>query len=99
MEEGKTLRIEWSAHKARINKRKHNGVSFELAKRAFEDEFRARIYQGDEHGEERWWTIGMVGRQLLVVVHTEIEDEEEQVIRIISARKATASERRRYEEG
>jgi len=41
----------------------------------------------------------MVGSQLLVVVHTEIEDEEEQVIRIISARKATASERRRYEEG
>jgi len=44
MEEGKTLRIEWSVHKARINKRKHNGVSFELAKRAFEDEFRARIF-------------------------------------------------------
>ncbi len=43
--------------------------------------------------------MGQVGPWILVVVHTWIENEEEDVIRIISARKATASERRRYEEG
>jgi uncharacterized DUF497 family protein len=41
---------------------------------------------------------GQVGPWILVVVHTWIENEEEDVIRIISARRATASERRRYEE-
>ena len=92
------VRFEWDRRKAQSNERKH-GVSFELAKEAFDDEFQIRSSRGWEDGEERWWTIGLVGHWLLVVVHTWIENEEEDVIRIISARKATASERRRYEEG
>jgi uncharacterized protein len=95
----KPFRFEWDARKAESNKRKHGGVSFELAQEVFEDELYVRLYRGDEHGEDRWWTIGLVGNQVLVVVHTWIEDEKEDVIRIISARSATASERRRYEEG
>ena len=49
--------------------------------------------------EMRWRTIGSVGGQLLVVVvHTDREDERgEPVLRIISARKATKHERRDYE--
>jgi hypothetical protein len=92
------FRIEWDARKADANRRKH-GISFELAREVFEDELYVRLYRGDEHGEERWWTLGLVGAQVLVVVHTWIENEEESVVRIISARRATASERRRYEEG
>ena len=51
--------------------------------------------------EMRWRTIGLVGGQLLVVVvHTDREDERgEPVLRIISARKATKHERRDYENG
>ena len=46
--------------------------------------------------EERWVTVGLSNRQrLLVVVHT----EEEETIRIISARTADRLERRKYEEG
>jgi uncharacterized protein len=90
-------RFEWDVRKAEANKRKH-GVSFDLAREVFADELRIRLPRGDEHGEDRWWMIGLVGVQVLVVVHTWIEDEEE-IIRIISARKATPSERRRYEEG
>ena len=92
------IRFEWDTRKAEVNKRKH-GISFELAKEVFEDEFQARSPRGIEDGEERWWTIGLVGTWTLVVIHTWIENEEEDIIRIISARKATASERRRYEEG
>jgi uncharacterized DUF497 family protein len=90
--------FEWDKRKAHSNERKH-GISFELAKEAFDDEFQVRSSRGWEDGEERWWTIGLVGPWLLVVAHTWIENEEEDIIRIISARKATASERRRYEEG
>ncbi len=92
------VRFEWDMRKADSNERKH-GISFELAKEVFNDEFQARSPRVSEDGEERWWTIGLVGHWILVVVHTWVENEEEDVIRIISARRATASERRRYEEG
>jgi hypothetical protein len=92
------IRFERDVRKAESNKRKH-GISFELAQEVFKDELHVRIPLGDEHGEDRWSTIGLVGSRVLVVIHTWTEDEEEDVIRIISARSAAASERRRYEEG
>jgi uncharacterized DUF497 family protein len=94
----KQVVITWDERKALANIRKH-AVSFELAQEVFEDDFQVRLHRGVEHGEERWWTIGLVGAKTLLVVHTWIENEEDEIIRIISARKATASERRRYEEG
>jgi len=56
-----------------------------------------------EGGEQRWQTLGLVGAFLLLMVaHTVREEYEEgtlvEVIRIISARRATPKERRRYEE-
>jgi len=49
-------------------------------------------------GEARWQAIGMVeGSVILFVAHT-VEDEVDELIRIISVRKATAGERRVYEE-
>ena len=92
------VRFEWDEQKADSNRAKHR-VSFLLAKEVFEDEFKVHIYRGGEHGEQRWWTMGLVGSHLLIVVHTWEENEDEEIIRIISARKATPSERRRYEEG
>ena len=50
-----------------------------------------------ENGEERWQTLGMVGNVvLLLVAHTFAEQEDEEVVRIISARKATRKERQKY---
>jgi len=50
-------------------------------------------------GEERWQTLGMIGGAVVVLVaHTYREEAGEDVIRIISARKATSFERRAYEE-
>jgi uncharacterized protein len=49
-------------------------------------------------GEIRWTTVGAVGGKYLLVCHTLIEEDEE-IVRIISAREATAHERREYEEG
>jgi uncharacterized DUF497 family protein len=89
------LHFEWDPRKSRANKAKH-GVSFEEARSAFLDE-NARVIPDSEHSEEeeRFMLLGMsVGLRLLVVCHCYRESE--QVIRIISARRADPSERRDY---
>jgi len=48
-------------------------------------------------GEERWQTLGAIGGEVVVLVaHTHVEEDGEEVIRIISARKATPLERKAY---
>ena len=95
-------RFEWDPVKAAGNVRKH-GVSFETAIRVFADPFALSQHDRIEGGEYRWQTLGLVeGHVLLLVVHTIRETDEDghavEVIRIISARKADKSERRRYEQ-
>jgi uncharacterized DUF497 family protein len=49
-------------------------------------------------GEERWQTTGRIGsRTVVLVAHTVVDEDEEVICRIISARQATPHERRRYE--
>ena len=73
-------------------------MSFEEASTAFADDLAVTGADPDHSaGEERWVTFGVSARgRLLVVSHTE---EEEDTIRLISARPATQSERKLYEEG
>ena len=90
------LRFEWDPAKARTNLRKH-GVSFEEAESVFYDEH-ALLVDDPEHSEDedRFVLLGLSDRfRVLVVVHA--YGEQEAVIRLISARKATRSERIRYE--
>jgi len=94
------MRFTWDERKNAGNFAKH-GVSFERAALIFDDP-RALSLPDDYELEERWLTIGLVnGVVVLVVVHTlwmpGNEDDEE--IRIISARKATRREREIYESG
>jgi uncharacterized protein len=93
------VRFEWDPAKSRANGRKH-GISFEVARRVFDDPDALADHDRVEGGERRWQTLGMVGGVLLVLVaHTvRLEDEEDEVIRIISARRADRKERQRYEE-
>ena len=91
------ITYEWSSRKASENVRKH-GVSFDEAKSAFLDE-NARLIADEEHSddEDRFILLGLsVQLRLLVVVHC--FKERDNVIRIISARKADRSERRQYSE-
>jgi uncharacterized DUF497 family protein len=93
------MRFEWDETKNRSNRAKH-GVSFETALLAFDDPLHVSRQDRVENGEERWQTIGLAGDiVLLLVAHTCRESSGEEVIRIISARKAVARERKRYEEG
>ncbi len=91
------LTFEWNSRKAAENRRKHR-VSFEEAKSAFLDENARVIADSDNSADEdRFILLGLsIQLRLLVVVHCYRESEN--VIRIISARKADPSERRQYSE-
>lgn len=85
--------FEWDSRKATANFRKHK-VSFETSCEAFFDPFLHVVAAGVVEGEPREAVIGMtVSWRLLYVVYVEQDD----VIRIISARPAEKSERELYE--
>jgi uncharacterized protein len=86
------LKFEWDKSKAKVNYTKH-GVSFDLAKGVFKD-LLAIEYLDDrqDYDEERFVIIGMVEGHLLFVVYT----ERDEVIRIISARRAAKYEQEAY---
>ncbi len=87
----------WDGAKSKANRLKH-GVSFEAAKLIFDDPLHITRQNRVENGEMRWQTVGMVGNVILLVAHTWHETEKGEQIRIISARLATKSEKRMYEE-
>jgi uncharacterized DUF497 family protein len=93
----------WYERKNRANQQKH-GISFETAILVFDDPLNVSAQDREVDGEPRWQTIGMVnGIHVLLVAHTldvDIDrDDDEAVIRILSARKATRQERRIYAQG
>ena len=91
------MRFEWDEHKNRQNLRKHN-VRFETAILVFDDPYAITQRDFTLENEERWITVGAIGPgSLLLLVHTFYEKQEEEVIRIISARAAESHERRAYE--
>ena len=99
------MRYEWDNRKNRQNQRKHGGISFELATLVFEDEYRLiGLDRVDETGEQRWHAVGAVSVEpgvadVLLVVHVYREEEDgEEIIRIVSARRADKNEYRRYQE-
>ena len=91
------LRFEWSSRKASENQKKH-GVSFKEAKSAFLDENARVIPDPDQpEDEDRFVLLGLsVQLRLLVVCHCYRQDNE--VVRILPARKADKSERIQYSE-
>ena len=90
------MRFEWNARKAAANLRKH-GVSFDDAASVFFDPLSATGDDPDHSlDERRFVTFGMSSSgRLLVVAHVQNDD----VIRIITARHAVRAERKLYEEG
>ncbi|MFM8308011.1 MAG: BrnT family toxin [Microcystis aeruginosa] len=89
------LTFEWDIEKNRVNQKKH-GVSFEEAKSVFYDD-KAIQFWDDDHSEQedRFLLLGKNYKmRILLIVHC--YREEESVIRIISARKATKNESQQY---
>ena len=96
-------RFEWDPRKAQSNLLKHE-VAFEDAELVWSDPLHIVKFNRIESGEERWLALGLAsGIVLLVVVHTypgsDGPDEDGELVRIVSARRATKGERRAYEDG
>lgn len=91
------MQFDWDESKAERNLSKH-GVSFEEAKTVFDDPLYVDFYDPDHsEDEERYLIVGQSNRgRLLMVSYTERGDD---LIRIISARQVTRTERETYEEG
>jgi len=90
--------FEWDPLKARENRNKH-GVEFEEAATIFKDSKALSIFDPDHtETEDRWITMGISEKgRLLIVNHTFREESREEVtIRIISSRKATKKETKKY---
>ena len=88
------MRFTWDPRKATANIRKH-GVSFEEAATVFADPLALAVEDVVDSG--RTVLIGLSDRlRVLLTVYSDIDDD---TVRIISARRATSHERRRYEEG
>ena len=90
--------FEWDEAKAASNERKHR-IKFTYATNVFSDAY--AIFEQDrvEGGEVRWQAIGMVaGIELLVVAHAIREADGDELVRIISARRADRKERNLYGE-
>lgn len=89
------IEFEWNPSKAISNKKKHN-VSFEEAQSVFYDDFAVQFYDEENSAtEDRFLMLGLSNEsKLLLVCHC--EKEAGNVIRIISARKATKNESKLY---
>ncbi len=88
------MNFAWDSSKAATNARKH-GITFEEAATVFADPLALAVQ--DEVHAERTVLIGMSEQQrVLLVVHVELDED---TTRLVSARRATSHERRRYEEG
>ena len=91
------MELEWDPDKAQSNLTKHH-VRFEEAARVFLDPNRIETFDGREaYGEDRWKTVGLVQPALLAVVYT-VRGEDDEIIRLISARKADSYEQAQYRE-
>jgi uncharacterized protein len=84
----------WDSNKAITNLRKHR-ITFEEAVTVFSDPL-ALMVTDDVHGDRVILIGESIKRRVLLVVFIEIDDQD---VRIISARRATTHERKRYEEG
>ena len=86
--------FEWDDEKEKINITKH-GIDFATAARVFGDENRLELYdEAHSEYEDRYITIGIINDVACVVMV--VYTERGEAVRIISARKATTQERRRY---
>lgn len=92
--------MEWGKEPKEPKESEKHDVSFETASLVFDDPLRISIQDRHADGEERWQTIGRVkGVLMLLVAHTIFDEDDCEIVRIISARQVTKAERNQYEHG
>ena len=82
------MRFTWHELKRQVTLRRH-GLDFAQAEQVFAGPTFTFEDDREDYGEQRWVTLGLLGDRVIVIVHTETEDE----IRVISMREANKNER------
>ena len=92
------MKFEWDKSKEKLNIQKH-GVTFEQASYVFSDQFALNKFDNEHsENEDRWLLLGKsLNETLLLVVHRFVNDSGLELVRIISARKATKKEKQVYQ--
>ncbi len=87
------MKFDWDPEKNQSNKLDHNGIGFEDAQHIFDGPVLSRLDSHEDYGEDREIAYGAIG---IGTVLADVFTERGDIIRIISARKATRSETRNY---
>ena len=87
------MKFEWDEQKNQANIKKH-GMNFADAHKVFEYPMLVNLDDRQDYGEDRWIGVGLMDMRVVVIVFTEAD---ENTIRVVSFRKATSDERKRYE--
>ena len=87
------MRFTWDKKKKKKNIKKH-GIDFSELVKVFEKPVLTRIDDSEDYGENRWISLGDLDGKIVVLVYTEESD----IVRFISARRATKNEKRIYSE-
>lgn len=92
------MKFEWDKNKEKLNIQKH-GVTFEQASYVFSDQFALNKFDNEHsENEDRWLLLGKsLNETLLLVVHRFVNDSGLELVRVISARKATKKEKQVYQ--
>ena len=88
------MNFEWDKQKNQANIEKH-GLDFADAHKVFEYPMLVKLDDREDYSEDRWIGIGLMDGRVVVIAFTE---PKKNTIRIISLRKATSDERKRYEQ-
>ncbi len=88
------MRFEWDEQKNQTNIEKH-GLDFADVHKVFDNPMIIQLDNRHEYSEDRWIGMGLLNHLVVVVVY--IEQDKQEIIRIISMRKALKYERRRFE--
>ena len=88
------MKFIWDRRKNEANVQKHE-LDFVDAYKVFESPMLVGLDDREEYGEDRWIGVGVIENRIVVIVFTEPEED---TIRVISFRKATTDEQKRYEQ-
>ncbi len=88
------MKLVWDRRKNEINIKKH-GLGFSDTATIFDSPMLVGLDERKMYGEDRWMGIGLMGNRVVVIVFTEPDED---TIRVISFRKATTDERKKYEQ-
>jgi hypothetical protein len=88
------VKFEWDKRKNQANIEKH-GLDFADVSKVFQSPMLVKIDDREDYGEDRWIGIGLMDMRVIVIIFTEPKDN---TIRVVSFRKATTDERKRYEQ-